>query len=152
VAAKRARQQRIVGILAHNQIENQEQIQQLLLAEGLVCSQTTLSRDLQELGVIKSEDGYRVPGGVVGENALAQLARELAPRLLGADAGGSIAVLRPRENDASALARAIDTAGLPQVIASVACDGVVLVVARKPADARRLASALAGRRSRRWRG
>ena len=152
MAGKRARQQRIVGILAHNQIENQEQIQQLLLAEGLVCSQTTLSRDLRELGVVKSEDGYRVPGGVVGENALARLAREFAPRLRGADAGGSIAVLRPRESDASALARAIDAAGLPQVVASVACDGVVLVVARTPADARRLASALARRRSRRWRG
>ncbi|HEY5624703.1 MAG TPA: arginine repressor [Gammaproteobacteria bacterium] len=152
MAGKRERQQRIVEILAHNQIENQEQIQQLLLAEGLVCSQTTLSRDLRELGVIKSEDGYRVPDGVVGENALARLARELAPRLRAADAGGSIAVLRPRESDASALARAIDTAGLPQVVASVACDGVILVVARTPADARRLASALAGRRSRRWRG
>jgi transcriptional regulator of arginine metabolism len=152
VAGKRGRQQRIVEILAHNQIENQEQIQQLLLAEGLICSQTTLSRDLRELGVVKDADGYRVPDAVAGDNALARLARELAPRLLGADAGGSIAVLRPRERDASALARAIDTAGLPQVVASVACDGAVLVVARTPADARRLASALAGRRSRRWRG
>jgi transcriptional regulator of arginine metabolism len=146
VAGKRARQQRIVELLAHNQIESQEQLQGLLLAEDLACSQTTLSRDLQELGVVKSADGYRAPGGAFGENALARLVRELAPRLRSADAGGSIVVLRPLESDAASLARAIETAGLPQVIASVACDGVVLVVTRTPADARRLASALGGRR------
>jgi len=148
VAGKRARQQRIVELLAHNRIENQEQLQGLLLAEELACSQTTLSRDLQELGVVKDADGYRVPTGAFGENALARLARELGPRLRGVDAGGSIAVLRPREGDSASLARAIDTAGLPQVVACVACDGVVLVVTRTPADARRFATSLGGRRKR----
>jgi len=149
VAGKRARQQRIVELLAHNQIESQDQLQGLLLAEDLTCSQTTLSRDLQELGVVKDTDGYRAPGGAFGETALARLARELAPRIRAADAGGSIVVLRPLESDAASLARAIDMAGLPQVVAGVACDGVVLVVTRTPADARRLASALGGRRQRR---
>ena len=151
MAGKRGRQQRIVELLAHNRIESQEQIQGLLLAEDLACSQTTLSRDLQELGVVKGADGYRTPSGGFGENTLARLARELAPRLRAAEAGGNIAVLRPRESDASSLARAIDTAGLPQVIAGVACDGVVLVVTHTPADARRLASALGGRHLRRRR-
>lgn len=151
MAGKRGRQQRIVELLAHNRIESQEQIQGLLLAEDLACSQTTLSRDLQELGVVKGADGYRTPSGGFGENTLARLARELAPRLRAVEAGGNIAVLRPRESDASSLARAIDTAGLPQVIAGVACDGVVLVVTRTPADARRLASALGGRHLRRRR-
>jgi len=145
VAGKRARQQRIVELLAHNHIESQEQLQALLLAEDLACSQTTLSRDLQELGVIKGTDGYRTPASGFAENSLARLARELAPRLRAADAGGSTAVLRPRDADAAALARTVDAAGLPQVIASVACDGLVLVLTRTPADARRLAAALGGR-------
>jgi len=144
VAGKRARQQRIVELLAHNRIESQEQLQALLLAEDLACSQTTLSRDLQELGVIKSTDGYRAPNGGFAEDSLARLARELAPRLRAADAGGSTAVLRPRDGDAAVLARAIDASSLPQVIASVACDGLVLVLTRTPADARRLAAALGG--------
>ncbi len=145
MAGKRARQQRIVELLVHNRIESQEQLQALLLAEDLACSQTTLSRDLQELGVIKGADGYRAPNGEFAEDSLARLARELAPRLRAADAGGSTAVLRPRDGDAAALARAIDASGLPQVIASVACDGLVLVLTRTPADARRLATALGGR-------
>jgi len=145
VAGKRGRQQRIVELLTHNRIESQEQLQELLRAEDLACSQTTLSRDLHELGVIKGADGYRAPSGAFGENTLARLSRELAPRLRVVDAGGSIAVLRAREGDATAIAAAIDTAGLPQVVASVACDGVVLVVTRMPADARRLVSALGGR-------
>jgi len=145
VAGKRARQQRIVELLSHNRIESQEQLQALLLAEDLTCSQTTLSRDLQDLGVIKGADGYRAPGGVFAEDSLVRLARALAPRLRAADAGGSTVVLRPQASDATSLARAIDAAGLPQVIASLACDGVVLVLTRAPAAARRLAAALGGR-------
>jgi len=93
VAGKRGRQQRIVELLAHNRIESQEQLQGLLLVESLACSQTTLSRDLRELGVVKGDDGYRAPGGAFGEDTLARLIREIAPRLRSADASGSIAVL-----------------------------------------------------------
>jgi transcriptional regulator of arginine metabolism len=144
VARKRERQQRIVELLAHNRIESQEQLQGLLLVEDLACSQTTLSRDLRDLGVVKGEDGYRAPSGAFGEDALARLIREIAPRLRSADASGSIAVLRPRESDAAAIARAIDAAGLPQVVAGIACDGLALVLTHTPADARRFASAIAG--------
>jgi len=149
VAGKRERQRRIVELLAHNRIENQEQLQGLLLVEDLACSQTTLSRDLRDLGVVKGVDGYRAPGGAFAEDSLARLVRDLAPRLRSADAGGSVAVLRPRESDAASIARAFDAAALPQVIAGVACDGVVLVLTRTPADARQLASALGGRHRRR---
>jgi len=151
VAGKTERQQRIVELLAHNRIESQEQLQGLLLVEDLACSQTTLSRDLRDLGVVKSDDGYRAPGGAFGEDALARLVREIAPRLRSADASGSIAVLRPREGDASAIARAIDAASLPQIVAGIACDGLALVLTRSPADARRFASAIAGGRRRRRR-
>ena len=52
MADKRGRQQRILELLAHNRIQSHEQLQDLLLAEDMACSQTTLSRDLRELGVV----------------------------------------------------------------------------------------------------
>jgi len=146
MADKPGRQQRILELLAHNRIQSQEQLQDLLLAEDLACSQTTLSRDLRELGVVKSAEGYRALGGSSVVDGLARLAREIAPRLRASDAGGSVAVLRPDGGSASSVARAIEAARLPQVVAAVASDGVVLVVTRTPADSRRLISALRSRR------
>ena len=151
MADKRGRQQRILELLHHNRIESQEQLQELLLIEDLACSQTTLSRDLQELGIVKGEDGYRAPKGMLADDVLTRVAREVAPRLSESDAGGTIAVLRAHEGEAAIVARTIDTAGLPQVVAAVDTGGVVLVVTRSPADARRLVSALRGRRRRRRR-
>lgn len=147
MATKGARQQRILELLTHNRIDSQEQLQDLLLAEGLSCSQTTLSRDLRELGIVKGETGYGAPRGAPGRDGLTRLARELGAELAASDAGGSIAVLRPAGADAGRLARAIEEAGLPQVVAALASDGRVLVVTRTPADARRLAAALRPRRS-----
>jgi len=146
MAGKAERQQRIRELVERNQIDSQEQLQDLLLAEDLACSQTTLSRDLRELGLVKdSRRGYRIPpGSAVAPDALERLAREIAPRLVSADAGGSVAVLRAATG-AAAVAAALDRAALPAVVAAVPCGEVVLVVTRSPADARHLASALRGR-------
>jgi len=149
MAGKAERQRRILELIERNQIESQDQLQELLRVEDLVCSQTTLSRDLRELGVTKhAEQGYRVPSGGAAPDALERLAREVAPRLISADAGGNVAVLRATSG-AAALAAELDAAGLPSVVTAVPCGNVVLVVTHSPAEARRIARALRDRRRRR---
>jgi transcriptional regulator of arginine metabolism len=149
MASKAERQRRILELVERNLIDSQDQLQDLLLAEDLACSQTTLSRDLRELGLLKdSRRGYRVPAGsAAAPDALARLAHDIAPRLVSADAGGSVAVLRTATG-AALVATAVDGARLPAVVAAVPCGDIVLVVMRSPADARHLAAALRDRRSR----
>jgi len=149
MASRKERQRRILEIVAHNQVDSQEQLQALLLADGLECSQTTLSRDLRHLGLVKQAGVYRAPRDrEAAPDALAHLASDLAARLQAADAGGSVVVLRVAK-DPTGVAERIDRAAIPAIVAAVACGEIVLVVTRSPADARHVAGALQPRHRRR---
>ncbi len=148
MASRAERRRRILEIVAHNQIDSQEQLQALLAADGLECSQTTLSRDLRHLGLVKQAGAYRAPPDrEVAPAALEHLASDLAPRLRAVDAGASIVVLRTA-GDPAGVAERIDRAAIPAIVAAVACGEIVLVVTRSPADARHVAAALQPRRRR----
>ena len=144
MSAKRERQQRVLDLIARNRIASQEELQDLLEAEGVATAQSTLSRDLREVGVVKGPDGYRVlGGGTPRPNVLRDLARSIRPLLRGWDTGGNIVVLWPSETaNVADVARRVTEARAPEVVASLAGDGQVLVVARTPAQARELARRL----------
>ena len=56
---KAQRQHRLVQLIAKNQITNQPDLVDLLRADGVVATQATVSRDLEDLGAVK----VRIPGG-----------------------------------------------------------------------------------------
>lgn len=143
---KRERQNRILDVLQRNRIDSQEQLLDLLAAEEVVTAQSTLSRDLREMAVVKGPEGYRVPPpGAAGSSRLQTIARDLGARVRSIDAGGTVVVLRAeRTDDATALARRFDAGELPRVVAAVAYDRTVLVVTRSTTDAAELV--------REWRG
>lgn len=144
VTPKRERQQRIVELIARNRVVSHEDLLDLLLAEGITTTQSTLSRDLRELGVVKGPEGYRQIGpGAPRPHVLRDLARSIRPLLQGWDTGGNIVILKPAKPDSAAeVAGRVTEARAPEVVASLACDGAVLVVARTPAQARELAKRL----------
>lgn len=144
MTAKRDRQRRILELVARNRIESQEQLQDLLLTEGLATAQSTLSRDLRELGIVKAHEGYRLLGpGTARPHVLRDLARMIRPRLEGWDTGGNIVILRPKAGEeASALAAQVSSARAPEVVDCLACDGRILVVTRTAAQAREFARRL----------
>ena len=124
-----------------------------LAARGLVATQATVSRDLDELGAVKIRDRTGVlvyalpaqggdstpdPGHGYAE-APARLARLAAELLVGADGSGNLAVLRTPPGAAQFLASALDRAGLPQILGTIAGDDTVLVVARDPTGGSALA-------------
>lgn len=138
------RQQHILDVLSRNQVDSQEELRDLLLAEGMETTQSTLSRDLRALGVVKGPAGYRVPGrDASAPERLLGLARVLAPGLLSVDWGGNLVVLRTGSSAAAREAAGrIEAARLPQAAAALPCDDAVLVVARTQAYAREMVQAL----------
>jgi transcriptional regulator of arginine metabolism len=144
VTPKRERQQRIAELIARNRVGSHDELLDLLIAEGISTTQSTLSRDLREIGVVKGPDGYRQIGpGSPRPNVLRDLARSIRPLLQGWDTGGNIVVLRPARSDGAVeISARVSEARAPEVVASLACDGTVLVVARTPAQARELARRL----------
>ncbi len=169
---KTARQARIAAILAREQVRSQEELADLLERYASVhVTQATLSRDLDELGVVRLRavggalvyalpeepggPGSR-PGGTLGPIGPepdrderpaevappTRLARYLGELLTSAEASANLVVLRTPAGAAQFLASVIDHAALPAILGTVAGDDTVLVIARDPAGGDALAAEL----------
>ena len=139
---KAARQARISELLESRPVASQTELGRLLAGDGVLVTQATVSRDLEELGAVKvrSPAGmtYALPseGSPRGGTAAAvdaRLARLLEELLVSAEATGGLVVLRTPPGGAHLLASALDRAGLPEVAGTVAGDDTVLLVHRAPA-------------------
>jgi len=143
------RQARIIDLVAHRAVRSQTELATLLAAEGIVVTQATLSRDLDELGAVKlrgvhggapiyviPEDGSPVRAV---EGGTARLARLLSELLVSADASANLAVLRTPPGAAHFVASALDRAALTDVVGTIAGDDTILVVAREPLTGAQLA-------------
>jgi transcriptional regulator of arginine metabolism len=136
---KPQRQHRVVKLLETHAVTNQAQLVELLAREGVEATQTTVSRDLEEIGAIK----VRVPGGET-VYALPELpVRQVAPedhlrRVMGewvveVAHSANLVVLRTPPGSAHVVGSALDRSGFEGVIGTVAGDDTVLVVAGEEA-------------------
>jgi transcriptional regulator of arginine metabolism len=130
-------------------VTSQGQLVELLAADGVLATQATVSRDLEELGAVK----VRVAGGET-VYAIPELAHErVAPedalrRVLGdwlADVSSSanLVVVRTPPGSAHVVGSALDRAGLPGVLGTVAGDDTILVVTASPTGGAAVAERLA---------
>ncbi|MDA8366375.1 MAG: arginine repressor [Actinomycetota bacterium] len=148
-APKHQRQHRIARLLESRAVTSQVHLVELLAAEGIDATQTTVSRDLDELGAIK----VRLPGGE-SAYALPELpSRQVAPedhlrRVLGewvveVHHSGNLVVLRTPPGSAHVVGSALDRSAYPGIIGTVAGDDTVLVVAADPNGGRAVGDRLA---------
>lgn len=131
---KHQRQHRIARLLGAQAVGSQAALVALLEAEGIEATQTTVSRDLEELGAVK----VRLPGGSTAY-ALAELpSQQIAPadhlrRVLGewvveVACANHLVVLRTPPGCAHVVASALDRSGMDEVVGTVAGDDTLLVV------------------------
>ena len=146
---KTQRQHRIAKLLEEQAVTSQPELVRLLAADGVTATQATVSRDLEDLGAVK----VRVSGGET-VYAIPELARDrVAPedhlrRVLGdwvveVAASGNLVVLRTPPGSAHVVGSALDRAGLPEILGTVAGDDTVLVVAAEQAGGTKLVKRLA---------
>jgi transcriptional regulator of arginine metabolism len=147
-ATKGARQQLIVDLLTRHPVRSQTELGELLAGAGLHVTQATLSRDLLDLDAVKvrtasgalvyavpAEGGDRTPRAAPETGASeARLARLCTELLVSALAAANLVVLRTPPGAAPLLASAIDKAGVPHVVGSIAGDDTILVIADDPAN------------------
>ncbi len=149
-AGKPQRQHAIAKILEGHAVTSQTQLVELLAADGIVATQATVSRDLEEIGALK----VRVPGGetVYGIPALSvhqvvpvdQLRRVLGEWVVELAYSGQLVVLRTPPGSAHVVASALDRTGVAGIVGTVAGDDTVIVVAAEEVGGRELAGTLAG--------
>jgi transcriptional regulator of arginine metabolism len=146
---KPQRQHRIAKLLEDQAVSSQAQLVELLAADGIVATQATVSRDLEELGAVK----VRIPGGTMAY-AIPEHAKEgRAPddhlrRVMGEFVvdvawSGNIVILRSPPGSAHVVASALDRAGLANVLGTVAGDDTLIAVCAEGADGPTVAAELA---------
>ena len=143
--SKPQRQHRIARILEQHAVGSQLQLVELLADDGVVATQATVSRDLEDMGAVK----VRVPGGEL-VYAIPELpSDQIAPednlrRVFGdwvVDVSHSVnlVILRTPPGSAHVVASALDRAGLEEIIGTVAGDDTILVVCAETWPGRRVA-------------
>jgi transcriptional regulator of arginine metabolism len=152
VPGKAGRHARIVELLAGRSVRSQAELARLLAQAGTHVTQATLSRDLDELGAVKlrtpdgglpvyivPEDGSPLTARSRDDAPPVRLARLVGELLVSAEANGDMVVLRTPPGAAHYLASALDRAGLPQILGTIAGDDTILVVVRAGGTGQQLA-------------
>ena len=143
MTSKNARRTRILELVRRHQVSSQEELAVLLERAGIAATQSTLSRDIRELGLIKaSDDGahYRYapveavapPGHMKASAILARLVRKV-------DCSGNLLVIKTDPGEANPIGLALDRMGWSEVVGTVAGDDTLLVVVKEGVPARKLA-------------
>ncbi|MBL0921860.1 MAG: arginine repressor [Phycisphaerales bacterium] len=133
MAGPKVRRRRLIArFIQGGGVTSQEQLRELLIADGVEATQATLSRDLRDLGVVKGPDGYVLPEDLAPErkDSAKEFADALQAHLLDAEPATHFVVLHTAPGHAQALAVAIDGAAPNGVAATIAGDDAIFVALR----------------------
>ncbi len=140
------RQGAILRLVQERPLSTQAEVVAALRDAGIEAVQTTVSRDIAQLGLVKvrGSDGrlvYALPGAA-DLDRLSDLAAALRRWLLSIEPAGNLVVLQTPRGYAAPLADAIDAAGLPDVAGTVAGENTIFVAARDGTTGSELAETL----------
>jgi len=147
-ATKARRQQTILSLVGRERLGSQEEIRARLRALGLEATQSTISRDVEELGLARVHDPqglrYVAPGQAGDLGAPATMLRHALNEfaITFAQGAGELVVILTPPGAANALAEALDRAALPQIAGTIAGDNTILVVPRRGSTSRAVEAAL----------
>lgn len=135
---KNTRHEEIIKLISEKEVRTQEELTFLLIKKGYDVSQSTVSRDIKELNLIKieCENGYKYTKAEIDENKISPQIINLFKQItLSTDIANNLIVIKTLSGNASAAGMAIDEMRLPQVIGTVAGDDTVLIITKSNADA-----------------
>ncbi|MBT8066472.1 MAG: arginine repressor [Gammaproteobacteria bacterium] len=119
------RRDAIIALLQKRPARTQQAVVEALVNQGLVATQSSVSRDLRELGAIKTARGYELPDvDDQQEKAMADIAsllRKISP------AGPNVLVIRTAIGAAQRVALALDRSDWPEMVGNIGGDDTVFV-------------------------
>ena len=116
---KTKRQQKILSLIRTRRMGTQQELSAMLERAGFVATQSSISRDLEELGVVKHHGYYTMPRAKEGASARG---------LLGLDpAGDCLVVAKCEPGMASSVAVEIDRAAIPEIVGTLAGEDTVFI-------------------------
>ncbi|MEM8548855.1 MAG: hypothetical protein AAGF46_11920 [Pseudomonadota bacterium] len=148
IAQQTERRALIVDLLQSRPVRTQAELAKALRARGHEVTQSSVSRDLRELRVIKDADGYRLPDGESAPAttdalaAAAEFIRAVKP------AGPHLLVVKTAIGAAQRVALEIDRAEWPDIVGTLSGDDTIFIATGGQAANRRVSARLAAAQSR----
>jgi transcriptional regulator of arginine metabolism len=142
--SKLTRQSEIRAIIAEGPVANQDELRRRLYKRGYRVTQATLSRDIHELGLVKTVDGYALSeaeehGADGWLPSVERLIREFAHSVTAAQ---NLVVVHTSAGSAQPVAAAIDAEEWPEVLGTIGGDDTILLVSPDAKQAAKLVSRL----------
>lgn len=143
--SKAARQKAILELLHRGPVESQEELQGFLAKRGFEAGQATLSRDIRELGLVKTSDGYSAGrGATFVEPVLPSVSRLVREFVVDVRLAQNLIVLKTSVGSAQPVAAAVDAEDWPEVVGTLAGDDTILVISPDNRTAQQLVRRIQG--------
>lgn len=144
---KKKRHQRLMAIIAEEDIQTQEQLTEALRGEGFAVTQATVSRDIKELGLVKTPSAsggykYALSQKIAKTPENKEHMTIFSNGVIGVDSALHTVVIHTYEGMANAVAASLDKINTPEVLGSIAGDDTILLVTRSEAAAAETAKRL----------
>lgn len=143
MSLKASRHREILKVVSERPVATQAELQEVLHGRGIRVDQATLSRDIRELGLVKTpagEGGYRYAPVEEVSPVLRAKSQSLFRRFVrGIETSRNLIVIKTDPGNASAVGISIDRMGWPEVAGTIAGDDTLLVVVRESAPVRGVA-------------
>jgi transcriptional regulator of arginine metabolism len=118
---KRARQKQLLNLIRARRIGTQEELRAHLERSGVSATQSSVSRDLEELGVVKHRGVYTLPQAN-GDSARGLVSLDVA--------GDALVVAKCLPGRASSVAVEIDDAAIPEIVGTLAGEDTIFIATR----------------------
>jgi transcriptional regulator of arginine metabolism len=145
---RRERQNAILELVRERALSTQAEVASALKDSGFEVVQTTVSRDIADLGLVKvrAPSGRLVyaPPGATDSDRLRALGAAMRRYAITVEAAGTLVVVTTPSGYANALAQAVDEAAHPAIAGTIAGDNTIFVAARDGVTAGALEAELAG--------
>jgi transcriptional regulator of arginine metabolism len=145
--AKLARQQTILELAHEAPLPNQQELCKVLARRGFQVTQATLSRDINELRLVKTPEGYILPNGDAPAEPMPAVSRVLREFVREIRRAQNLLVIKTIPGSAQPVAVAVDSEGWEEVVGTVAGDDTILVISGNNKKARQLQTRLEGMRA-----
>ena len=134
---KKKRHDKILEIIANNEIETQGELAQLLRSSGFKVTQASVSRDIREMGLVKvasSSGKQKYEAAQPSNEEQNRFIRVLRDSVLSVDCAQNLLVIRTGSGMAMAAAAALDHLDFPEVVGSIAGDDTIMAAVRTVED------------------
>jgi transcriptional regulator of arginine metabolism len=142
--SKGVRQKAILDVLHWGPLGSQEELQKALAKRGFEAGQATLSRDIRELGLVKTAEGYERGERAVSEPILPSVSRLVREFVIDIRLAQNLLVLKTSVGSAQPVAAALDAENWAEVVGTLAGDDTILVISPDNRTAQQLARKIQG--------